>query len=47
MAAEFGFGLMRLPVIDDNVEDIDINQLQEMVDTAMENGVNFFDTAYP
>ena len=47
MVANFGLGLMRLPVIDDNVENIDVNQLQEMVDMSMRNGVNFFDTAYP
>ncbi|OWT32352.1 Fe-S oxidoreductase [Methanobrevibacter sp. 87.7] len=47
MTANFGLGLMRLPIIGDNVENIDIDQLQEMVDTAMENNVNFFDTAYP
>lgn len=47
MVAEFGFGLMRLPVIDDDFENIDMDLLERMVDTAMDKGINFFDTAYP
>ena len=42
-----GFGLMRLPQIDDNPENIDQEQLNQMVDLFMENGYNYFDTAYP
>lgn len=40
-----GFGAMRLPVREDG--SIDQPKVQEMVDYAMENGVNYFDTAYP
>ena len=40
-----GFGAMRLPLKED--KSIDEAVLQKMVDTAMANGVNYFDTAYP
>ncbi len=40
-----GFGAMRLPTNGDG--SINKEALSEMVDTAMENGVNYFDTAYP
>lgn len=42
-----GFGCMRLPVIDAKQDQIDIARAQEMIDYAYENGVNYFDTAYP
>lgn len=38
----FGFGCMRLPMKDEN---IDIPQFQKMVDTFMKEGFNYFDTA--
>ncbi|MBQ2378031.1 MAG: aldo/keto reductase, partial [Clostridia bacterium] len=40
-----GFGTMRLPVRADG--EIDRKTFQMMVDYAMENGVNYFDTAWP
>lgn len=40
---KLGFGLMRLPQKDGQ---IDIPQLMHMVDTYMESGMNYFDTAY-
>lgn len=40
-----GFGTMRLPLLDDG--SIDQKALDEMVDYAIENGVNYFDTAVP
>jgi len=40
-----GFGLMRLPCLSDG--SIDQAQMNRMVDLAIENGVNYFDTAYP
>lgn len=43
----FGFGMMRLPVIDGNVENIDIDQVCHMVDRYLESGFTYFDTAYP
>lgn len=39
----FGFGYMRLPM---NGEDIDIPHTTKMVDTFLENGFNYFDTAH-
>lgn len=39
----FGFGCMRLPMKNDKV---DIEQTKQMVDTFMENGFNYFDTAH-
>lgn len=42
-----GFGAMRLPVIDDNTANIDQDKTNEMIQAAIEGGVNYFDTAYP
>lgn len=42
-----GFGCMRLPIIGDNVEHIDEEQATAMIEYAIENGVNYFDTAFP
>jgi predicted aldo/keto reductase-like oxidoreductase len=47
MMKKFGFGMMRLPQIDENPEHIDQEQLNKIIDTYMENGYNYFDTAYP
>ena len=44
--SRLGFGLMRLPVIDDDQSKIDMEKVEEMVLYAVENGVNYFDTAY-
>ena len=43
--SQLGFGAMRLPVLEDG--SVDEPQVAEMVRIAMENGVNYFDTAYP
>lgn len=40
----FGFGMMRLPMIG---EDVDILQTTAMVDAFLEAGFNYFDTAHP
>ena len=39
------FGTMRLPLLEDG--SIDQTQVEKMTDYAIENGVNYFDTAYP
>ena len=39
----FGFGCMRLPMADGEV---DIKEMNRMVDTFLENGFNYFDTAH-
>lgn len=47
MGKKLGFGFMRLPVT--NEEDptsVDYEQLNNMVDTFLERGFNYFDTAY-
>ena len=40
---KLGFGLMRLPMIGDEV---DIEQTKQMVDMFMAAGLTYFDTAY-
>ncbi|MBP3633398.1 MAG: aldo/keto reductase [Oscillospiraceae bacterium] len=42
--SRLGFGTMRLPMADGKIDEA---QVQQMVDYAMANGVNYFDTAYP
>ena len=39
----FGFGCMRLPMIDGEVDKVEFNK---MIDTFIENGFNYFDTAH-
>lgn len=41
-----GFGAMRLPVIDGDDARIDEPASIHMVDIAMENGINYYDTAW-
>lgn len=40
----FGFGLMRLPLVE-GTDEIDFEQVNKMVDTFMESGFNYFDSA--
>ncbi len=40
----FGFGMMRLPMLGDKV---DFDQVSAMVDSFLERGFNYFDTAHP
>lgn len=40
------FGAMRLPLLE-GTKDIDEKKVEEMVEFAISNGVNYFDTAYP
>lgn len=41
-----GLGCMRLPVKEPGSEAIDYDRAAEMVDTALKNGINYFDSAY-
>jgi len=44
---KLGFGFMRLPLKDQNdQESIDLDTLNQMVDTFLERGFTYFDTAY-
>ena len=42
-----GLGAMRLPILDKNQKMIDVEKTEEMFDYAIENGVNYIDTAQP
>lgn len=44
--SSLGLGLMRLPVIDNDETKIDIEKTAQMVDYAIKNGINYFDTAW-
>ncbi len=41
-----GLGAMRLPVMEGDDSQIDVEESQRLVDYAMEQGINFFDTAW-
>jgi uncharacterized protein len=41
-----GFGCMRLPIIDGKAGNIDQEKTDEMIHQAIDDGVNYFDTAY-
>ena len=41
-----GMGAMRLPVVNGNDAEIDSATVEEMVAFAMEQGVNYYDTAW-
>ena len=42
-----GIGMMRLPQLDENdFSSVDFEQVKKMADVYMENGFNYFDTAY-
>lgn len=46
--SKLGFGLMRLPQVEGGADAaIDEELVAKMVDYAMQNGVNYFDTAWP
>lgn len=44
--SKLGFGLMRLPRQNEKSEDIDYKKAEKLIDIAIKNGVNYFDTAY-
>lgn len=44
--SRLGYGLMRLPVIDGDNAKIDYKKSEDLVQYAIENGINYLDTAY-
>lgn len=44
---KFGFGLMRLPIVDGDYMKVDAEKFKEMADAFLEAGGTYFDTAYP
>lgn len=44
---KFGFGLMRLPVVDGDYTKVDAEKFKEMADAFLAAGGTYFDTAYP
>ena len=43
---KLGFGFMRLPVENNDMAKVDIETTKSMVDTFLERGFTYFDTAY-
>ncbi|MBQ2456137.1 MAG: aldo/keto reductase, partial [Firmicutes bacterium] len=41
-----GMGCMRLPLLDPETKEVDVKQTAEMVEYAMKNGINYYDTAW-
>ena len=42
-----GFGAMRLPILEDDSEKINEPEAMDMIRYAIDQGVNYVDTAYP
>lgn len=46
MKNKLGFGWMRLPQLSDDPANIDFEQVNQMVDTFLDSGFNYFDTSF-
>ncbi|NLO09329.1 MAG: 4Fe-4S dicluster domain-containing protein [Clostridiales bacterium] len=44
---KLGFGFMRLPLHGSSIKDINYDEVSRMTDLFIENGFNYFETAYP
>ncbi|MBR5383444.1 MAG: aldo/keto reductase [Clostridia bacterium] len=44
--SNLGLGMMRLPTLNEDSSSVDEETVFRMVDTAMKNGINYFDTAW-
>ena len=44
---KLGFGLMRLPLTNEKLSQVDLSRSIEMIDYYMQKGYNYFDTAHP
>jgi len=42
-----GFGAMRFPILENDQKKIDVEKAEEMLDYALEKGINYYDTAQP
>lgn len=45
--SQLGYGCMRLPTIDGKEENIDVEKTRKLLRYAVDNGINYIDTAYP
>ncbi|MDC7242535.1 MAG: aldo/keto reductase [Sphaerochaetaceae bacterium] len=45
--SQLGFGCMRFPIIGDDTKNVDVEKTRELLKVAVNNGVNYIDTAYP
>lgn len=45
--SQLGFGCMRLPIVNNDTKNINIEETRELLKYAINNGVNYIDTAYP
>ena len=45
--SRLGFGLMRLPVQNNDQSQVDYDKVEEMLLYAYDHGINYYDTAYP